>query len=142
MVGSRLDAAWLWEKSFGLDYSGQGVKGAAHPTFTTEYERCKIDFVAKCTDTIWQLFQCVAWDLSTSGQVSMLVVLEKGNEKRKRNSEVVIEHDTNIDVNKIWPQIQLFNKLRQNMFKKKSTSNWINVKFGLGRKYRKIWNVI
>lgn len=53
----------------------------------------------------------------------MLVVLEKGNEKRKRNSEVVIEHDTNIDVNKIWPQIQLFNKLRQNMFGKKSTSN-------------------
>lgn len=38
--------------------------------------------------------------------------------KEKGTQEVVIEHDTNIDVNKIWPQIQLLNKLCQNMFKK------------------------
>jgi len=44
------------------------------------------------------------------------VVLEKGNEKTKRNSEVVIEHDTNIDANNIWPQIHLLNKLCQSMF--------------------------
>lgn len=52
----------------------------------------------------------------SSEQVSILVILEMGNERRKRNWEVIIEQDTNIDTNDIWPQFQLLNILRQSMF--------------------------
>lgn len=52
----------------------------------------------------------------SSEQVSVLVILEMGNEKRKRNWEVIIEQDTNIDTNDIWPQFQLLNILCQSMF--------------------------
>ena len=51
------------------------------------------------------------------------MVLEKGNEKTKRNSEVVIEHDTNIDANNIWPQIHLLNKFFFNFL---MHSTWIS----------------
>ena len=65
------------EKSFGIGYKRQLAKGAASLTFATEYEPCNIDFVAKCTDIIWQLFQCMSWNPSSSKQVSILAVLER-----------------------------------------------------------------